>query len=321
MSDTDGSFSFDASVLDRFPESYVEDEKWDLQNPAIELFGRRFYKDQEPLEYLHEFLLVFSSPKDADGSGSHEFRLSSDNPSDPAYYPKDRVALKLFAFFPVSKLETRHDVHRKYYLKALQSIMAAFTGLSATAGKKEEAVRLIQSLLSGFVGIGKNRTWVTFSFLPVATALLSREVTWQHPEAIKQVRGPVENWEDSRTYFDQKTRNFFGRGGELLFLQLVNLFSEPNAPELIALVGQDGYVHLKDKTVVEVKRRLDKSLREILEDAVSQLDGIVELVEGLLSDYVLKKDEKGNKFAWVPNRRALRRFCLRSKWKTFAARR
>jgi len=300
MSNTDRSDPLALNLLARFPESYKEEESLDLQNPAIELFGRRFYKDQEPLEYLHEFLLVFSSPKDADGGGAHEFRLSSDEPPHPSYYPKARVPLKLFAFFPLSKLETRHDVHRRHYLKAVEQINAAFSGLSATDYKKEEAVRLLQSLLSGFVGIGKNRTWVTFSFLPFATALLSREVTWQHPDALKEKKGAIKTWDDARNYFDQKTRNFFGRGGELIFLQLINLFAEPDAPELLTLVEQEGYGHLKEKPVVELKRRLENSLREILEDAVSQLDGIVRLIESLLAEYGIERDEKGSQFAWVP---------------------
>jgi len=300
MSDADVSRSDDSVVLDRFPETYIEDQKWDLQNPAIELFGRRYYKDQEPLEYLHEFLLVFSSPKDADGGGTHEFRLSADRPGNPSYYPKARVPLKLFAFFSVSKLETRHDVHRKHYLKALKEVKSSFSGFSATDDKKEEAVRLMQSLLSGFVGVGKNRTWVTFSFLPVATALLSREVTWQHPDALKQKKGEVNTWDDSRTYFDQRTRNFFGRGGELLFLQLVNLFSEPDAPELVGVLEQDGYGHLKDKPVGEIKRQIEKSLTDILDKAVCQLDGIVRLIERSLADCEIEKDENGSQFAWVP---------------------
>jgi hypothetical protein len=46
--------------LDRFPR--LEPQKED-RNPAIQLYGRRFYKDQTEIEYLVEFLLVFVSRK------------------------------------------------------------------------------------------------------------------------------------------------------------------------------------------------------------------------------------------------------------------
>ena len=32
-------------------------------NPAIQLYGRRYFKDQSTVEYLSEMLLVFLSPK------------------------------------------------------------------------------------------------------------------------------------------------------------------------------------------------------------------------------------------------------------------
>ncbi|MCC8991010.1 MAG: hypothetical protein LM514_00040, partial [Streptococcus sp.] len=51
-------------VLARFPgNGEVGENQADQRNPAIRLYGRRFYKDQTPIEYLAEFLLVFASPK------------------------------------------------------------------------------------------------------------------------------------------------------------------------------------------------------------------------------------------------------------------
>jgi len=169
-------------LLAPFPSTGEHGIAADQNNPAIRLYGRRFYKDQTPLEYLAEFLLVFASPKGATKQGDFSLKL---DPNDGAsvYWPEDRVALKLFTFFPSSKLETRHPVHQMEYLQALEEIKAHISGSSV---EKDEAVRLLQSLFSGFVGVAKTRTWVTYTFLPASVSLLAREVTWNHPDAIKK---------------------------------------------------------------------------------------------------------------------------------------
>src|SRR6266404_6670415 len=81
-------------------------------NPAIRLFGRRFFGDQSVAELLLEFLLVATSPKTigertvASESLLPEFEvLRSWPPSRPLEYaPKARLNLKLFAFLGASKL-------------------------------------------------------------------------------------------------------------------------------------------------------------------------------------------------------------------------
>jgi hypothetical protein len=60
-------------VFSRFPANGESGEQQaDQRNPAIRLYGRRFYKDQTPVEYLAEFLLVFASPKQQDGEGAYQ---------------------------------------------------------------------------------------------------------------------------------------------------------------------------------------------------------------------------------------------------------
>ena len=98
--------------------------------------------------------------------GKFGFSLAID---DPCYYPEDRVALKLFSFFPSSKLETRHPIHHEAYKKATH-LLAEQILPDEDMEQKEEAIRLLQGLFNGFVGVAKNRTWVTHSFLPVSSA-------------------------------------------------------------------------------------------------------------------------------------------------------
>lgn len=286
-----------AAVLKRFPANGDSGElNADQTNPAIRLYGRRFYKDQTPVEYLAEFLLIFTAPKQENGDGCYQFRLSSDDGKTPHYWPEDRIALKLFSFFSSSKLETRHPVHRQAYLDALEAVKERIGG---TKDEQEETVRLIQSLFGGFVGVAKNRTWVTYSFLPASTVLLSREVNWKHTEALKERKGKVEDWESSQKYFADNLRNFMGRGGELLFLQIANLFDQPNAVEITSLLEREEYQYLNNR-MGDLQSRLEEGLHKMLEESLDSLGVIANLIENTLKRYKINQELKSSRFGWVP---------------------
>ncbi len=265
-------------VLTRFPANGELDEKpADQKNPAIRLYGRRFYNGQTPIEYLAEFLLVFASPKKESGEGAYQLRL--DLKDKPRYWPQDRLELKLFSFFPSSKLETRHPIHRQAYFAALEAIKERLDG---SEQDKDETVRLIQSLFSGFVGVAKNRTWVTYSFLPASNFLLARELDWLHSKAIKN--NLLESWKDVEQFFSTDRHNYMARGGELLFLQLVNLFSEV-----------DGNYEL-----IDLRSRLEFNLKNMLSESMKPIDELAQFIEKVLQDYKLKSVSKYSNLGWVP---------------------
>ena len=281
-------------LTDRFPAHGDQGIPADKNNPAIRLYGRRFYKDQTPVEYLAEFLLVFASPKGI--SKNNSFSLGLDAGSESAiYWPEDRIALKLFSFFPSSKLDTRHPVHQAAYRESLENVKSRISG---STEEKEQAVRLIQSLFMGFVGISKTRTWVTHSFLPASVSLLAREVTWNHPEA---VRHTVADWSSASDYFDASTHNFFGRGGELLFLQLANLFSGVKCPDVDKLLAREEYSHLLECKLPELRSRIECGLQEILNEAIGSIGGLCHFIESTLDSYKLTELKKSTKLGWVPS--------------------
>ncbi len=281
--------------IERFPANGDSGElQADQTNPAIRLYGRRFYKDQTPVEYLAEFLLVFASAKQENGEGCYQFNLPSDD-NKPCYWPEDRIALKLFSFFPSSKLETRHPVHQQAYLDALNTLKEHISG---TNEEQEEAVRLLQSLFNGFAGVAKNRTWVTYSFLPASVRLLAREVSWKHPKALGN-SDIVTDWESSIRYFDDNTRNFMGRGGELLFLQMANFFNQPNAIEITSLFKREEYRHLESR-IDGLQIRLEDGLRYMLEESLGSLGVVANLIEDILQRYKINEELKSSRFGWTP---------------------
>jgi hypothetical protein len=273
----------------RFPEVPLK-----KPNPAIRLYGLRFYKDQTPVEYLAELLLVFASPKEEDGQGAYSFKLltTSDNP--PRYWPKNRIALKLFAFFPSSILETRHPTHQKAYKQVLKTLQDSVKE-GHTESRCEETIRLLQSLFNGFVGVAKNRTWVTHAFLPIANELLASEVVWS-----PQGDEIPDNWKDLSGHFKSDRHNFMARGGEVLFLQLANLFHKPDAPELLAMLNEASYKHINSSCTTELEGRLQQHFRQMLEEAVSPLVKLTKFIEKSLSDYEIDLSPKHSNLGWVP---------------------
>lgn len=285
--------------LKRFPSNGDGEEAeliTDKANSAIRLYGRRFYKDQTPVEYLSEFLLAFASPKQTNRDGCYQFKLNTEDGESAYYWPEDRIALKLFSLFSSSKLETRHPAHRQAYLDVLETVKERIGG---TKDEQEESLRLIQSLFGGFVGVAKNRTWVTYSFLPVTTNLLARELNWLHSKAAKNKS--LINWESiaSYSYFAHDRHNFMARGGELLYLQVVSLFTQQDSSEICVFLNEKEYQHLANR-MNGLSIRLEDSLRTMLEESSVQLSCLGDFIEDTLDEYKIKLEPKPAYLGWVP---------------------
>lgn len=283
-----------AFALERFPAG-INSSDIKSDNSAIAIYGRRFYKDQTPIEYLAELLLVFASPKQENGKGRYQFNLHCDEGAAPRYWPEDKVTLKLFSFFPSSKLETRHLVHRQAYRGVINAVKERIHG---TYEEKEETVRLIQSLLGGFVGVAKNRTWVTYSFLPATTSLLSRELVWNHSKAKKD--NDLNSWRSSSKHFANDRHIFMARGGELLYLQLVNLFTQLKNPEIEKLLQNSSYQHLH-KHIDDLQLKLENELQTMLENLNCQIGSLVKWIDSALDEYKLDTKPKHANLGWVPS--------------------
>ncbi len=287
--------SIDHDILsDRFPVHGDEGIPADQANPAIRLYGRRFYKDQTPVEYLAEFLLVFASPKGPNKSNLFSLALAAED-GGAIYWPEDHIALKLFSFFSSSKLDTRHLIHQKEYLSALKNVNAKISG---SGEDKEQTIRLLQSLFSGFVGVAKNRTWVTQSFLPASTSLLAREIDWLHSEALRDPN--IVDWDGAKQYFAIDRHNFMARGGELLFLQLAHLFSGVKNGDLLHLRSMPSYSHMGKLELFELEERIEKGLRLILETSSAPLDRLAKFIGNTLSSCRLFEHGKSATLGWIP---------------------
>lgn len=290
-------------VFQRFPESTSGGKSSANENPAIYLYGKRFYKDQTPVEYLAEFLLTFASPKKRYSLGESEiayrgaFEFDIER-NEPCYYPEDKVALKLFSFFSSSKLETRHSSHHKAYMDSLDRLAEKIDG-----NDKKEAIQLLQSLFNGFVGVSSNRTWVTHCFLPASTSLLSREIDWLHSGKSGAKNKDFE-WgfdggdSEIMNYFVHDRHNFMARGGESLFLQLVNLFENINHDDLNDLQESLYYNHLKP-FLENIQKDVEANLSALLSSGTGSLNYAVDFVSDALHGYDINPNPAT--LGWIPS--------------------
>src|ERR1017187_463182 len=134
-------------------------------NPAIQLFGRRFFGDQTVAELLLELFLVATSKKVIGKDPVRDDLLLPDLQQLGAwpqgaplrYAPKARLNLKLFAFLGASKLDTRHDTHRQHYRELLRSLTRP-DKLSISAGMDaNEVLKTLENLFLGFQSVGGQR--------------------------------------------------------------------------------------------------------------------------------------------------------------------
>jgi hypothetical protein len=202
------------------------------KNPAIMLFGRRFFADQTALELLAEFLLVLHSTKligqqnlgESSPLPSRQQLLDWGHDNPLRYRPKMRLNLKLFAFLGSSKLDTRHSSHRQHYKQLLHDMKAKME--TANAVSKDDVLRGLENLFQGFQGAGLSRTWCAQTFMPVSPGVLACESIWKHTAAAKE---EVESWDEAVPFFDSGQRVFMARGGEVLYLQVCNALRQTDA--------------------------------------------------------------------------------------------
>lgn len=281
-------------------------------NPAIQVFGRRFFKDQTPVEYLAEFLLVFASTKDDDDANAYAFPLYGSAPSTLSYQPRYRLALKLFSFLGASKLETRHRSHIDSFKAGVEELERRINPGSKIS--RNDAVRLIQGVFSGFVGVASDRTWTAHTFLPACETLLAREIMWEHGGTKGAAKKPDMTWEEalkgSHSYFNASAHSFMARGGELLYLQLTSLFNSYKGQGFGAMFPPEKcktYSHLHGVTDFSTLRAsLQAGLQQVLHESDQAIGPLGEFVNQAFDAVDVASEGKSTsaELGWVPTETA-----------------
>ena len=296
----------------RFPLK-VNDHGDDDKNAAIQVFGRRFFKDQTPVEYLAEFFLVFASAKDAGRADACAFPdYGSAPPAKLTYHPPYRLGLKLFAFLGASKLETRHPVHISSFRQGISEVEHRISSPDGTISR-EDGVRLVQGLFSGFVGVAGDRTWTAHTFLPASASLLAREVLWRHGGPMGAAQRDLA-WDDAWNYFDTSAHSFMARGGELLYLQLTSMFNADGRAIPAAFRNNTAgtYAHFDEiGSTDQLRTNLQQQLATLLQESDQAVGALGDFVENAFHAAGVESENANPREAvlgWVPSETATEAF-------------
>jgi len=286
-----------------FPEIILNYEGPDA-NPGIQLFGRRFFSDQSMMEYLAEFLLVAHSEKRI-GQEGEGFRSFLPNWQKLQDWPKGRtlgykapvrLGLKLFAFLGASKIETRHESHKKQYRLILERLKEAIR--TDSIADKQDILRALENLFLGFQGVGVNRTWCTQAFIPITSSLLACETNWQQKKA---ERDAVSSWNDAIAYFSNLQKLFMARGGELLYLQICNALRADKRDEFDEFISQFDLSE-EERNPRFLHESLEGELSRITNRCPEALDKVADLIDGIdgLTAEKLNREVEDIWCAWCP---------------------
>jgi len=292
---------------DLLPEAFppiINDNDNKNINPGIRLFGRRFFIDQTEIELLAEFLSVLYSKKwindyeiDTYLPSINIIQSWSKSGGKLFYKPPIKLNLKLFTFLGNSRVDTRHEVHQEHYNQLCQKLINKII----SSDEKTEVVEWIERLLRGYKGAGLNRTWCAQSFYPLSDSLISQETIWNESLVKKET---IYSWDDIKNNFKKYFNNrraFFARGGELLYLQLCNVFAtDPN--EIDEFAKKVDITDDDSRDLMMLHDSIQTGLKKIKSTNTEALDLLVNFIESL----DLATHEEANKEAdkmsceWCP---------------------
>ena len=288
------------------PKPFPYYEPLNDYNPGIRLFGKRFISEQTVLEFAAEFLNVIFSEKWIDGSSVSGLLPSMQQVEEwPAsasleYKPRIKLNLKLFSFLSGSRVDGRHDVHKEQYKRLVGNLKDKVH--SNSEHSTLEAIAYLESLLRAFQGAGSNRAWCAQPFYPLTSSFLTQETIWN--ETVAAHNKPA-SWDESiqlfNKYYSVSKHRFMARGGELLYLQLCNLFRQSNT-DIRKLAEKLNFENYEADLVL---------LHDSLNTGFSKLNGVYTRPLDNLADFIdaldpatrrsTNREEKRLECEWVPD--------------------
>lgn len=260
----------------------------DDYNPAIRLFGMRFINNQSMVELALEFLALVFSEKRLGQSVPFQTAFPSweqlkewPDGTELKYKLLTKLTLKLFAFLGSSRVDGRHPVHKRQFEK-LYRVMGE--RIISPDGNPQKAIEYLEDFLRGFRGAGFNRAWCAQSFYPLSPSLMTHETIWNE-SYVKKQNSDTLGWNyivDKNMFtkfFSTSKHDFMARGGELLYLQLCNVFHS-DASKIEAFGEKMGFSP-GELNLQELHRALQENMPNLSGIYTGPLDCLVDFIEDL----------------------------------------
>lgn len=265
------------------PHPFPDIDTSEDYNPAIRLFGNRLISEQTILEYTAEFLAVAFSEKEIASEKTRDTLPSLESLrvwpyNQPLkYQPPIKLNLKLFAFYGVSRIDGKHEVHEQHYRYLINKLE---NSMIFNRGNSDQVLAYLDDFLQGFQGAGFNRAWCAQTFYPVSPSLLTQETIWN--ETIAHRDNP-NTWEEVldkfKKYFSVSKHRFMARGGEVLYLQLCNVFRmDEDTRQLWADKFEFIY---EERDLEELHSQINIGFQALKGTYISPLDQLVDFLEAL----------------------------------------
>ncbi len=275
-------------------------------NPGIRLFGKRFISEQSLVEYLVEFLALVHSDK---WVADREFITTPlPTPEELQNWPQGKelnyklpvkLNLKLFAFLSSSRVDTRHETHKGHYRSLIEQLN---NKININSGNKQDVIDRLEQFFRGYHGAGANRTWCAQTFFPISSSLITQETIWN--ESISR-REPPLNWYESivrfQKYYSVSKHRFMARGGELLYLQLCNLFSIN--PDTINKFTARLDLHSDETNLASLHQSIQENFMKLNKGYMSAFDRLVHFIDSMdrETQELTNKHGDGLSCEWCPS--------------------
>ncbi|WP_207641572.1 hypothetical protein [Syntrophomonas palmitatica] len=187
------------------------------------------------------------------------------------------MGLKLFSFFGISRVDGKHEVHEQHYRHLISKLNNA---IIFNRGKSDQVLAYLDDFLRGFQGAGFNRAWCAQTFYPISPSLLTQETIWNETIAFKDHPNTWEEMLDRfKKYFSVSKHRFMARGGEVLYLQLCNIFRMDKATQQewadkFELKGDE-------RDLEELYKQITRAFQSFKNSYISPLDHLVDFLETL----------------------------------------
>lgn len=197
-----------------FPEK--TDDILESKSVSTMIFGNRLHSDQTMYEYLIEFLLVFSSPKNVNlEDGRMRFHTVRENMS---YWIEPRMALRRFIFYDKARKDCTVEADEQAYQEMIRILINKMDGIDKN--KAKEIIQNLQDLYHGYAVVIKKRAWCAQAMMPICP-----EVIFCGAMPNEKYRKKNVDWNKDKekvdTSFDFDNRNFLSKGGEIYYLHLL----------------------------------------------------------------------------------------------------